>query len=143
MSTLEAAVQRFEATEANLQKLEKLWDEISSLIPRGPAFGAPPEYDELCLAFERILSALPAIDGVRLENHLFEYDEIGQMRIDALNLGEIESQVYVESALEEQGKQLREYRFHLNAKRRELVRDRLLTLINEGDEALRIPGDVD
>jgi Restriction endonuclease len=133
MSTLAAALEKFEATEANLGKLEKLWDKISKLIPSGPAFGSPPEYEELCLAFRRILPALPAIDGTRVEDRLFDYDEIGQMRIDALELGEIEVRISVENTLEEQGKFLRQYRFHLNAKRRELVRDRLLKLIDEVD----------
>lgn len=131
MSTLAAALQKFEATEANLGKLEKLWEKISALIPSGPAFGSPPDYDELCLAFQRILPSLPAIDGARVEDRLFSYDQAGQMRLDALELGEIEAQVSVGNALEEQGKLLREYRFHLNAKRRELVRSRLLALIDE------------
>jgi hypothetical protein len=133
MSTLAAALQQFEATEANLGKLEKLWGKISKFIPSGPAFGSPPEYEELCLAFRRILPALPAIDATRVEDRLFDYDEIGQMRLDALEVGEIESKISVEIALEEQGKFLREYRFHLNAKRRELVRDRLLKLIDDVD----------
>lgn len=137
MSTLSAALQQFEATEANLGKLEKLWDKISDLIPSGPAFGAPPEYDELCLAFRRILAVLPAIDGVRVEDRLFEYNQVGQMRFDAQEVGEVDATIYVESALGEQGKLLREYRFHLNAKRRELVRDRLIALIGEVDIALQ------
>ena len=137
MSTLSTALQKFEATEANLGKLEKLWDKISALLPRGPAFGAPPDYDELCLSFRRILPALPAIDGVRIQDRLLEYDEAGQMRFDALEVGEIEAAVYVENALEEQGKLLHQYRFHLNAKRRELVRDRLLAVISDIDERLQ------
>jgi hypothetical protein len=138
MPSLEMALQLFEATEANLEKLEKLWEKISSHIPSGPAFGAPPEYDDLCLAFRGILPALPAIGGVRIEDHLYDYDTIGQMRIDALEVGEIDAHVSVENALEEQGKRLREYRFLLNAKRRELVRGRMLTLMDDVDEILRL-----
>src|SRR5271163_4251180 len=91
MSTLAAALQQFEATEANLGKLEKLWEKISKLIPGRPEFGGPPEYEEFCLAFRRILPALPAIDGHRVEDRLFDYDQAGQMRLDALEVGEIES----------------------------------------------------
>ena len=138
MPTLEAALQQFEAAEANLEKLEKVWDKISAHIPSGPAFGAPPEYDELCLAFRRILVALPAIAGMRVEDCLHDYDAMGQMRLDALEVGEIDAQVSVENTLEEQGKELRKYRFMLNAKRRELVRGRMLTLIDDVDEILRI-----
>jgi hypothetical protein len=63
---------------------------------------------------------------------------MGQMRLDALEVGEIESRISVEIALEEQGKSLREYRFHLNAKRRELVRDRLLKLIDDIDVLIKM-----
>src|SRR5882672_2312734 len=131
MSTLAAALQTFEATEANLSKLEKLWEKISALIPGGPAFGSPPGYDELCLAFQRVLPSLPAIDGIRVEDRLFAFDQAGQMRLDALEVGEIEAEISVANALEEQGKLLREYRFRFGAKRRELVRGRLLALIDE------------
>ena len=137
MATLDAALRQFEATEANLEKLEKLWDQIQSHLPSGLAFGSPPEYDELCLAFRRILPALPAIDGYRIEDRLYDYDAIGQMRLDAREVGEIEAQVSVENTVEEQGRLLREYRFKLHAKRRELVRGRMLALIDEVDELLR------
>jgi hypothetical protein len=137
MTTLDAGLRKFEATEANLEKLDKLWDQILSHIPGGPAFGSPPEYDHLCLAFRGILPALPAIDGFRVEDRLHDYDAVGQMRLDALEVGEIEAQISVEHAVEEQGKLLREYRFKLNSKRRELVRDRMVALIDEVDELLR------
>jgi hypothetical protein len=137
MSQLEQALQRFEATEANLGKLERLWSQIERQIPNGPAFGAPSEYGENCMAFRRILPALPAIDGFRVEDHLFEFDAAGQMRLDALELEEIGAHVSVSNALEEQGRQLREYRFRLSAKRRELVRNRMVTLIDEVDATLR------
>ncbi len=138
MADLDAALQQFEATESNLEKLEKLWAKIESHIgDGGPAFGSPPEYDELCLAFRQILPALPAIDGFKAEDKLYDYDAVGQMRLDALEIGEIEAKVSIENFIEEQGRLLREYRFKLQAKRRELVRDRVLTLIDEVDELLR------
>ena len=87
MSALETALQQFEAAEANLEKLERLWEKISALIPDSPAFGAPPEYDELCMAFRGILPALPAMGGVRVKDLLYDYDNAGQMRLDALEVG--------------------------------------------------------
>ncbi|HTF72661.1 MAG TPA: hypothetical protein VK638_59340 [Edaphobacter sp.] len=86
----------------------------------------------------RILPALPAIGGVRVNDHLYEYDAVGQMRLDALEAGEVDAQVSVENLLEEQGRRLREYRFLLNAKRRELVRDRMLSLMGGVDEILNL-----
>src|ERR1043165_1043422 len=136
MTTLESALQQFEATEANLAKLESLWTRIEALLPRSPAFGSPPEYDELCLAFRRVLPGLPAIDGFRVRDRLHEFDQVGQMLFDAAELGEIECHVAVHNELEGQGRDLQEYRFRLQAKRRELVRDRLVRLIDEIDEVL-------
>jgi hypothetical protein len=141
MADLDAALQQFEGTESNLEKLEKLWVQIETHIgDGGPAFGSPPEYDELCLAFRQILPALPAIDGFRVDDQLHDFNAIGQMRLDALEVGEIESKVSVENCIEEQGRVLRQYRFKLQAKRRELVRERMLALIDEVDELLRSLG---
>lgn len=136
-TTLDAALRQFETTEANLGKLEKLWIEIQEHLGGGLAFGSPPGYDELCLAFRRILPALPAIDGYRVQDRLLDYDDVGQMRLDALELDEIGAKVAVENAVDEQGRLLREFRFKLHAKRRELVRGRILVLIDSVDELLR------
>ena len=134
MTTLDAALQQFEATEANLAKLDTLWERIANLMPSAPAFGSPPEYEELCWKFRRILPNLPAIDGFRVEDHLYEYDEIGSMYLEVFELGELDARITLDHTLEEQGAQLREYRFLLQAKRRDLVRDRLLKLIDEIDQ---------
>lgn len=137
MADLDAALRQFEATEANLEKLEKLWSQIESHIPDGPAFGSPPEYDELCLAFRQILHGLPAIDGFKVEDQLHDYSAIGQMRLDALEIDDIEAKVSVENCVSEQGRLLREYRFRFQTKRRELTRDRMLGLIDDVDRLLR------
>lgn len=137
MSTLDAALKQFEAAQANLEKLDKLWADIERLQPSSPAFGGPPDYAELCLAFRRVLPGLPAIDGFRVSDQLHDYDEAGQMLLDALEVGEIEAQVSVTNALAEQGRLLREYRFRLLAKRRELVRDRILELAAEIERLLK------
>lgn len=136
MGTLDGALRQFEATEANLEKLEKLWDQIFQKLPTGPAFGSPPEYDELCLAFRRILPALPAIDGFRIADCLHDYDAVGQMRLDALEVGDFEIQVSTENTIEEQGRWLKDYRFKLRAKRRDLVRQRVLALIDSIEQFL-------
>lgn len=133
MTTLDAALQQFEATEANLAKLETLWDKITNLMPKSPSFGSPPEYEELCFKFRRVLPNLPAIDGLQVEDKLYEYDDIGNMYLEILELGEIDAQITLHQTLEEQGVLLREYRFRLQAKRRDLTRDRLLILLGDID----------
>src|SRR4051812_695025 len=96
--TLEAALGQFEAVEANLAKLEELWKKIRGLIPPGPQFGAPPGYDDHCRAFRRILPGMPAIGGLKLDDHLMDFDDIGQMRLDCLEVSEIECSVSTERA---------------------------------------------
>jgi len=134
--TLNHVLRQFELTEANLVKLETLWQKIEGELPSGPAFGAPPEYEEWCIAFKCILAELPAVDGFRVEDRLYEFDVAGQMRLDALELGMIEAEVSVSRELEEQGRQLREYRIRFQTKRRELVRDRIVNRMSELDQVL-------
>jgi len=136
MADLNTALQLFDATEGNLKKLMDLWSRIAARMPSGPAFGGPPEYDELCFTFRQILIALPAIDGFRVEDRVLEYDEVGQMRFDAAEIGEIEAHMSVESAVSEQGRQLQQYRLKLHAKRWELVRERIVAVIDGIDKRL-------
>ena len=136
MSTLNIALGQFEATEANLLKLDNLWEQISSLIPDGPSFGSPPEYEELCWTFRRILPVLPAIDGFVIEDQLPDYNGIAQSRLDAMEIEELSAKLKIEEYLQEQGRQLHEYRYRLQLKRRELIRDRLLELMSNVDQIL-------
>ena len=142
MTTLQDALKVFEAVDANLTKLETLWGQIRSLIPNGAVFGAPPEYDEACFAFRRILPSVPAIDGFRIEDCLLEFDDIGQMRVDEIDVGDIEIVVANDKAIEEPGRQLRQYRLSLDAKRRELVRERVLELSDQIDSILQGIGEI-
>lgn len=136
MRKLEEALRQFEAVEANLVRLKGLWRKIEKALPDGPMFGAPPEYHEWCIGFERIVGELPAIDGFRLECRLFDYDEAAQMHIDAMEVGEFEAKIGVLKALGEQGELLDEYGIRFRAKRRELVRGKLIECIDRLETAL-------
>ena len=46
ISSSNSLMEAFEAAEANLTKLERLWDEIYSMIPSGPEFGEDIEYED-------------------------------------------------------------------------------------------------
>jgi hypothetical protein len=137
-ASLETALGQFEATEANLKKLESLWAQIRGLIGDGVAFGTPPGYDDACRAFRRILPALPSIDGFRVEDCLLAYNDVGQMRFDAMEIGEIDVKVSVSEQIERQGGVLEEYRFRLTTKRRELVRSRMTKLVDDVDGYVRL-----
>ncbi len=119
---LNEALRTFDATEANLAKLERIWSALSKMIPSDIAFGSNPEYEERCREFTHVLAALPAIDGFRPDACPPDLDAVAQARFDASEVGELEASISVERWLEEPGRQLREYRFALNRKRRELIR---------------------
>src|SRR6266480_3550845 len=136
-SPLNAALRQFEAAEANLVKIEKVLTEIQAAIPRGIAFGDDPEYESNCRCFYVLMDALPKIDQWKPEITLMELDEIAQSRLDAQEVGEIECVISVERQIDEPSRQLREYRYRFNQKRRELIRDSLIELIDSIDGNLR------
>ncbi len=83
-SPLNAALRHFEATEANLVKLERVLAEIEAAIPEGIVFvGDNPEYESNCRSFRTLLESLPAINGWKPEVAIMDLDEIAQNRLDA------------------------------------------------------------
>lgn len=136
-NSLTAALRHLEIAEANLVKLEKLWTDIRSSIGNGPAFGSTPEYEDLCRSYGVILPYLTKIDGWKPSSEPWDFDAIGQSRIDALEIGEIGATVAIENEIEKPGAELRQYRFLLNQKRRQITRETMFQLINSMDEIIK------
>lgn len=136
-SPLNAALRHFEAAEANLIKAEKLLDEIEAAMPSGIVFGGNPNYDTNRRHLDAVVNALPKIDGWKPEITLMDLDEIAQCRLDAQEVGETEVIVAIERQIEEPSRLIRRYRYRLNQKRRELIRDALIGLIDAIDANLR------
>jgi hypothetical protein len=136
-NSLANALKHFEIAEANLTKLEKLWDEIRELIPSGLSFGSPPEYEEKCQLYKLILPHLSKIDGWVPSTEPMEFDSIAQSRLDAMEIGEISVTISVENQVDQPGLELRQYRFKLNQKRKELTRVKMSELIDSIDSVIR------
>jgi hypothetical protein len=136
-SPISRALRHFEAAEANLEKLERLFSEITELIPEGISFGRNPIYDERCRAFCDVLEALPKIDGWKPECHLYDLNDIAQSRMDARECDEIAAIVGFEEAISAPARELAEYHYRLNKKRRQLIREAALDAIGQVDENLR------
>ena len=81
---LEKALEQFDATEANLRRLQAIWTEMQGLMPSGIAFLEGGQegrrYRELTHAYEEIITAVPAIHGFRIQTVPAELNAIGQMR---------------------------------------------------------------
>jgi len=140
MPDLTEALRQFDATEANLKRLEDLWQEIEKLIPDGMVIdtGSPESarYADLCRMFRHIRCAIPKLDGFELTDDLMDLDSVFMGRMDAEESGEISCKVAVERQIYQQGETLREYRFRFTSQRRALVRSALEIAIRAVDEAL-------
>jgi hypothetical protein len=101
------ALQKFETAEANLVKLERLWEQIERLVPQGLCFGDDPAYEDRCREMAIILDHLPKIDGWRPSAVPLDLNEIAQNRFDAMELGEPEARVYVENEIAAPGREIR------------------------------------
>lgn len=136
-SPINSALRQFEATEANLAKLERLWSEIEQLIPSGLQFGSDPTYEEYVRVYSDLLGALPKIDDWKPERVPMDLNAIGQSRLDAQDVGEISMLVAVDEEIQAPARDLAEYRHRLNRKRRQLIRSVMSDLIAAIDETLR------
>jgi hypothetical protein len=136
MSQLNDALKDFEATEANLQKLERIWKQIETLLPdspQAPSVGDEQKYRELNRAFQHVALQMPRIDGYELKIEIHDPELILRWAIDVLKLGEFPETVRFPSDLREQERLLKEYRFRLDARRRHLARQRLDELCRNVD----------
>lgn len=131
---LEHALEQFDAVDANLRRLEKVWTELRELVPDGIVFaGGSPEdrrYQDLCRAYEQILAGLPPIGDCRIQSVPESLNVIAQNRLDAQEIGFADAVVSVEDGIDQPGNEIDEYRFRLNQARRELIRDRVLQLVS-------------
>src|SRR5436309_1950612 len=122
---LNDTLKQFEAVEGNLSKLERLWAQIKPLLPgsdREASVTNPDKYIELQRSFDHIAKGMPKVDGFELDRCHLDSNYNMQGSIDCLELGEITASVAFTREVFKQGEVLAEYRFRLEAKRRELAR---------------------
>jgi len=137
INTLNDALKQFEIVEANLVKLERLWGLIFQLIPSGLVFGTDEEHEDLCRKYKNVLNELPSINGWKPTSLPANLNNIAQSRLDAMEIDEITVEASVEDWIESPGRELKEYRFLLTQKRRQLVRDAVFSVIREIDNILK------
>src|SRR5271156_2591134 len=135
---INSALRQFEATEANLAKLDRLWSKISKLTPAGLQFGSDPKYEQLARLYADLLEALPKIDGWRPEAQPMDLNAIGQSRLDAMEIGETSAEISVETEIEAPGRELAKYRHELNKKRQLLIRRALTDLVSSISTTLEL-----
>jgi hypothetical protein len=137
---LEEALSQFDAVDANLGRLEKIWADMQTLIPINIEFiqDGPTgrKYQELARAYAGMLKGLPPIGDFKIEAQPLSINEIAHARLDARGVGEPDAIVSVEEIIDSPGREIDEYRFRFNQARAELVRDRMILLMREIDVLL-------
>lgn len=137
-STLNAALRTLEATEANLNKAERLFDSLLEAIPDGIAFVDDPDYEDNLRDLQVLLETLPKISSWKPDFPLFTLTEVAQLRFDAQELGDFEATVSIDETIKSPRRNLREYRRRLQRKRRQLVREALTRTIQDIDSELAL-----
>jgi len=138
---LNEALKQFDAVQANLHKLDRLWESLDKMLPSGNEMGftaSADEYRDLVRKFIFIAEKMPKIDGFGLTWEFSEPDTIMGNHVDYAELGHeapLGVITYNES-LREPGDRLKEYRFRLANARRKLARDTVGSSIAKIDELL-------
>lgn len=137
---LNEALKQFDRVNANLLKAESLWETLRSLTPDDIRFSSGTEearnYERTRCSFIEFVTSLPPIDGFGIKAQPLEYNSIAQGRLDANESGEILAQVWIDERIHLPGKELDEYRFIFDRKKRQLVKGRLEELTTAFDIAL-------
>lgn len=133
---LDDLLNALDRTVANLTKLDEVWARAEPFIPKAPARGSHPEYDDLRRAWGDLLTGLPPIDGWTVTDELPDIDGLGQSFILLADIGEPPFSAL--EAGEKPGVDLAEYRYRLNRARRRASRERLQELVAVVDTTLPI-----
>ena len=107
MLQLNDALKEFEATEANLDKLDKLWKQMAELLPSATSGVSGPSdedvYKDIERKFENIRKIMPKIDGFELANKIQPCDSILPTMLEYVDLGEPLADLAYHQTLREQG----------------------------------------
>jgi hypothetical protein len=137
---LNDALEQFDRVDANLGRVEDILRRYRELVPDGIVFsaGSPEDtqVEDLRTAFSEIASALPSIDGWRIESELMPLNEIAQNRLDAFDIGEVQISIDLAAAMGRPTQDVSDYRRRFSKARRALIRGRAQQLVGEIDDAL-------
>lgn len=123
---LDQLLTTFDKVDANLTKLERIWQRAEPLLPDGPHVGTTPEYVMLARTWHDLLPGLLPIDGWTITESLPDMDELGRTFLEYFQVSELPVGAWEAAAAP--GKALAEYRYRLDRARRRAVASRLTEL---------------
>lgn len=139
---LEEALEQFDTVEANLRRLEAVWEEMQQLLPPTATFirkgPVKQRYEELSRGYAAIARALPPIGTYRLESQPLGINQVARIRMDAEKADDdFMGILSAETRIAAPSREIEEYRARMIQTRRQLVRDDLARLIAQVDPLLR------
>jgi hypothetical protein len=136
---LNEALGQFDKIEANLHRLDKVWEEMVDLIyGDGPIVGVRDErrYDTLLRSFGVLAKSLPAIGSYQFDGYPTDANEVAHLQWRARDIGDPSAYGHTNAIIYAPNEGLDDYRFRFLTARRDLVRERIRQLIEEIDELL-------
>ena len=134
------ALATYDRVALNLDKLDRVWEQLAELMPDGPFLGTGSDdevrYTALAESWAAIATSLPAINGWRITAKIVDYAAIGQTRLDYLDIDEPAALRQFDATVHAPGTEAKIYRNKLTRARQELVRERAQQLLAIVDEAL-------
>src|SRR3954454_6489295 len=105
---LNETLNRFDAIEANLARIERVLEEYDSLVPQGIVFtaGSP----EGLRGDAELSASLPAIDGWRISADPVPLDDVARTRMNAVDIGEPEVEIGLSEAMAAPAREIADYR---------------------------------
>jgi Restriction endonuclease len=145
---LSAALTAYDRAALNLDKLDRVWKRMEELLPEGLFIGIGSDddvtYAHLGEQWTTIANGLPAIDGWKLEAEIVGYADVGQSRVDYVEIGEPEGLWAFDAHVAAPRTEAFKYRQKLTRARQKLVRGRGEELVRTVDELLRpVPPEID
>ena len=133
---LAASLELFDRVAVNLDSLQKVVDEMDELtdISGIVIVTSDARYDQLLREFADLTSGLPPIDGFSIEVTPISMHDLGQWRIDAIDVPEALSGL--REIVDAPGVAVSEYRHRLQRERRRLIRRRAEELTAQVDALL-------
>jgi len=131
---LQDALGIFAKVEANLDKLEGVWNRIRDLMPDGPSYGLDTsEWRQLRLAWAELCTGIAPIDGVTIEPYLPAPDELADANVRAMEEGDV---LRFLTYRDRPGEEIVEYRVRLERARRALAVGQLRSVVADIDTML-------
>lgn len=138
---LQAALGTYDHVALNLDKLDRVWEQMLALVASGPFLSSGVNrneigYQQLAESWTRIARSLPAIGGWRISANVIDYSDIWQARAYYYRTNDPQGSLAFEASVSAPATQSAIYRNKLLRARRLLVRQRAQELVSIIDNTL-------